>query len=148
MFGMYGALFVLTQYLQFSLGYTALQTGIRVLPAAAAVALVAHGLPVPRPRSSGQFTTAGGLLIVAAGLWQISGASITSTYARQPARDDHAGRRGRADHPLHDRLGHGLAAARGHRRGFRHQRNLHAGGRGARGGRDRQPPRPPGTPGG
>ena len=39
-FGMYGALFVLTQYLQFSLGYTALQTGIRVLPAAAAVAVV------------------------------------------------------------------------------------------------------------
>ena len=40
-FGMYGALFVLTQYLQFSLGYTALQTGLRMLPAAAAVAVVA-----------------------------------------------------------------------------------------------------------
>ena len=32
MFGLFGALFVLTQFLQFDLGYTALQTGIRVLP--------------------------------------------------------------------------------------------------------------------
>ena len=31
-FGMYGALFVLTQYLQFSLGYTALQTGSGCCP--------------------------------------------------------------------------------------------------------------------
>jgi EmrB/QacA subfamily drug resistance transporter len=81
MFGMYGALFVLTQYLQFSLGYTALQTGIRVLPAAAAVAVVAPFSPVLVRLAGSKITTAGGLLIVAAGLYQISGASITSTYA-------------------------------------------------------------------
>ena len=80
-FGMYGALFVLTQYLQFSLGYTALQTGVRVLPAAAAVAVVAPASPFLVRLIGPKFTTAAGLLIVAAGLWQISGASITSTYA-------------------------------------------------------------------
>src|SRR5450755_3846540 len=40
-FGLFGALFVLTQFLQFNLGYTALQAGVRVLPAAASIAVVA-----------------------------------------------------------------------------------------------------------
>ncbi|HTT54866.1 MAG TPA: MFS transporter [Streptosporangiaceae bacterium] len=79
-FGMYGALFVLTQYLQFSLGYTALQTGIRILPAAGAVALVAPFSPVAVRLVGAKFTVAAGLLIVAAGLWQMSGATISSTY--------------------------------------------------------------------
>ena len=48
-FGLFGALFVLTQYLQFSLGYSALQTGIRVLPAAGAVAVVAPLSAAPGP---------------------------------------------------------------------------------------------------
>ena len=38
-FGLFGALFVLTQYLQFSLGFSALQAGVRVLPAAGAIAV-------------------------------------------------------------------------------------------------------------
>ena len=79
-FGMYGALFVLTQYLQFSLGYTALQTGIRILPAAGAVALVAPFSPVLVRLIGAKITVAAGLLIVAAGLWQISGATVNSTY--------------------------------------------------------------------
>src|ERR1019366_6534996 len=41
MFGLFGALFVLTQFLQFDLGYTALQTGVRLLPAAGSIILVA-----------------------------------------------------------------------------------------------------------
>jgi Major Facilitator Superfamily len=80
-FGMYGALFVLTLYLQFSLGYTALQTGIRVLPAAAAVAVIAPLSPLLVRLIGAKLTVAGGLLIIAAGLWQISGASLSSTYA-------------------------------------------------------------------
>ena len=40
-FGLYGALFVLTQFLQFSLGFSPLQAGVRVLPAAAAVVAIA-----------------------------------------------------------------------------------------------------------
>ncbi len=79
-FGLFGSLFVLTQYLQFSLGYTALQTGVRVLPAAAAIAIVA---PVSSfaVRFVGTKVTAGvGLLIVAGGLFQISGATESTTY--------------------------------------------------------------------
>ena len=33
-FGLFGTLFVMTQFLQFVLGYSALQAGVRVLPAA------------------------------------------------------------------------------------------------------------------
>ncbi len=38
MFGLFGALFLLTQYLQFVLGYSPLAAGIRALPAAGAIA--------------------------------------------------------------------------------------------------------------
>ena len=80
-FGLFGALFVLTQYLQFDLGYTALQAGIRVLPAAGAIALVAP-LSALLVRVAGtKLTVAAGLAIVAGGLWQISGATVTTTYA-------------------------------------------------------------------
>ena len=79
-FGLFGALFVLTQFLQFQLGYSALQAGVRVLPAAAAIAVVA---PLSGPlvrRFGAKLPVVAGLLISAAGLWQISGATVTTTY--------------------------------------------------------------------
>jgi EmrB/QacA subfamily drug resistance transporter len=79
-FGLFGALFVLTQYMQFDLGYTPLQAGLRVLPAAGAIAVIAP-LSALLVRVAGtKFTVAAGMLIVAAGLWQISGATTASTY--------------------------------------------------------------------
>ena len=80
-FGLYGALFVLTQFMQFFLGYTPLQAGVRVLPAAAALVVVA--LPSARlVRVIGtKLTMAAGLALIAAGLWQISGATVTTTFA-------------------------------------------------------------------
>jgi len=80
-FGLYGALFVLTQFMQFFLGYTPLQAGIRVLPAAAALVVVA--VPSARlVRAIGtKLTMAAGLALIAGGLWQISGATITTTFA-------------------------------------------------------------------
>ena len=47
-FALFGATFLLTQYMQFVLGYTPLQAGIRLLPLAVAHAGV---LPVAAPRS-------------------------------------------------------------------------------------------------
>jgi EmrB/QacA subfamily drug resistance transporter len=79
-FGLFGALFVLTQYLQFSLGYTALQTGVRVLPAAGAVAVVAPLSALLVRWAGTRITVALGLLVIAAGLWQISTASGSTSY--------------------------------------------------------------------
>ena len=41
LFGLVGSLFVLTQFLQFNLGYSALQAGVRMLPVAGVLAVVA-----------------------------------------------------------------------------------------------------------
>ena len=81
MFGLFGALFVLTQYLQFGLGYSALQAGIRVLPAAGAIAIVAPFSTVLVRAIGTKLTVAAGLLVIAGGLWQISTASAATTYA-------------------------------------------------------------------
>ena len=80
MFGLFGALFVLTQYLQFSLGYSALQAGVRVLPAAGAIAVVAPLSTVLVRAIGTKLTVAGGLLVIAAGLWQVSLASAATNY--------------------------------------------------------------------
>ncbi|MDA8079990.1 MAG: MFS transporter [Actinomycetota bacterium] len=79
-FGLVGSLFVLTQYLQFNLGYTALETGVRVLPSAAAIAVVAPISAVAVRYVGTKVTAAAGLLLVAGGLWQISGATVVTTY--------------------------------------------------------------------
>jgi EmrB/QacA subfamily drug resistance transporter len=80
MFGLFGAIFELTQWLQFDLGFTALQTGVRILPAAGAI-VVAAPLSAPLQRAIGtKLTTAAGLLMVAGGLRQISGATVATTY--------------------------------------------------------------------
>jgi len=79
--GLFGALFVLTQFLQFDLGYTPLQAGVRVLPAAGAIAVVAPLSALLQRWAGTKLTIAAGLLIIGAGLWQISLASPTATYA-------------------------------------------------------------------
>ena len=80
-FGLYGALFVLTQFMQFLLGYTPLQAGIRVLPAAAAVVVIAPASALLVRTIGTKLTMAAGLALIAAGLWQISGATVTTTFA-------------------------------------------------------------------
>jgi EmrB/QacA subfamily drug resistance transporter len=80
MFGLFGALFVLTQLLQFDLGYTALQTGIRVLPAAGSIILVAPFASLLDRALGAKIVVGGGLALIAGGLWQISGVTVTTTY--------------------------------------------------------------------
>lgn len=80
MFGLFGTLFLLTQYLQFSLGYSALAAGVRVLPAAGAIAVVASLSSRLLPVTTVRYTVGAGLLAIVGGLWQISGATVASTY--------------------------------------------------------------------
>ncbi len=79
-YGLFGSLFVLTQMLQFQLGYTPLQAGVRVLPAAGAIALAAPLSSLLVRAAGTKLAVGAGLLTVAAGLWLVSGASVTSTY--------------------------------------------------------------------
>jgi EmrB/QacA subfamily drug resistance transporter len=81
MFGLVGSLFLLTQFLQFELGYSALQAGLRMLPVAAAMAVIAP-LSAAVVRLVGtKLTVAAGLALIAAGFWQVSQASVNWTYA-------------------------------------------------------------------
>lgn len=80
MFGLYGALFVLTQFLQFQLGYTPLQAGVRVLPAAGAIAVMAPLSTVLVRKLGSKPTLVAGLAVVAAGLFEISTASVSTAY--------------------------------------------------------------------
>ena len=137
-FGLFGALFVLTQYLQFSLGYSALQAGVRVLPAAGAIAIVAPLSTIGVRAVGTKLMVAAGLLIVAGGLWQLSTASATTTFTGILPGLILLGAGAGPGHPVSDRIGHGLPAQRAHRRRLRDQRHVPAGRRRTGRGRDRQ----------
>jgi len=80
-FGLMGALFIQTQFLQFDLGFSPLQAGVRILPIAAMIVVGAGLSPILTRVIGIKFTVASGLLAIAGGLWQISAAStVTATY--------------------------------------------------------------------
>jgi EmrB/QacA subfamily drug resistance transporter len=80
-FGLLGGLFVLTQFLQFDLGLSPLQAGLRILPMAAVLGVSAPLSPLLGRVIGLKFTVASGLAAVAGGLWQISVVSaVTTTY--------------------------------------------------------------------
>lgn len=80
MFGIFGTLFVLTQFLQFQLGYTPLEAGLRMLPAAGAIAVVAPPSSTLVRAIGTKLTITLGLLLAGAGLWQISAATDSTAY--------------------------------------------------------------------
>ena len=80
MFAMMGTLFVMTQLLQFGFGYSAIEAGVRILPAAAVLAITAPASTLVIHRFGTKLTVGVGLLTVSAGLWQLSLASVSSTY--------------------------------------------------------------------
>jgi len=79
-FALLGTLFLLTQFLQFDLGYSALAAGVRMLPIAAALAVISPGSSVLVQRIGIKLVTALGLLLAAAGLYLTSRLTIQSTY--------------------------------------------------------------------
>ncbi|HEV8066027.1 MAG TPA: MFS transporter, partial [Acidimicrobiales bacterium] len=79
-FALMGGLFLLTQYLQFSLGYSPLATGLRILPIAAVV-LVAAPLSSLLVRSVGtKPVVVVGMVLIAAGLELLSHVTVHGTY--------------------------------------------------------------------
>ena len=78
-FGLLGALFVMTQFLQFDLGLSPLQAGVRILPMAGVLVVCAVLSPVVARAIGTKLTVATALAAVAGGLWQISAASTGAT---------------------------------------------------------------------
>ncbi len=81
-FGLMGVLFLQTQFLQFDLGSSPPQAGVRILPAAGLICISAPLSPIIARRIGIKLVVAAGLAAVAGGLWQISAVSTTAaTYA-------------------------------------------------------------------
>ena len=79
-FALMGGLFLLTQYLQFSLGYSPLQTGLRIAPIAA-VLLVVAPLSSVIVRFVGTKPVVGtGMALIAVGLALLSRVTVYGTY--------------------------------------------------------------------
>jgi EmrB/QacA subfamily drug resistance transporter len=81
-FGLMGALFLSTQFLQFDLGFSPLDAGIRILPIAITVVVGATASPMAARQVGIKVTVAAGLVSIAAGLWQVSASSrFDTSYA-------------------------------------------------------------------
>ncbi len=79
-FAMFGSIFLLTQYFQFVLGYTPLETGIRMLPFAASMMVVAPLSSRVVDRLGSKVTVATGLGMVTAGLLSMTMLQVDSPY--------------------------------------------------------------------
>jgi Na+/melibiose symporter-like transporter len=78
-FGLLGALFLLTQFLQFDLDLSPLQAGVRILPLAAVLVVSAALSPLLARVVGIKLTVAAGLAAIAGGLWQVSAVSSPAT---------------------------------------------------------------------
>jgi EmrB/QacA subfamily drug resistance transporter len=79
-FSLFGALFFMSQYLQFVLGFDALQSGVRLLPVAAALVVAAPLSASLVARFGTKYVVTLGLTCVAASMVIFSHASTTSGY--------------------------------------------------------------------
>jgi EmrB/QacA subfamily drug resistance transporter len=80
-FALFGSLFFLTQYLQFVVGYTALEAGLRVAPLALVLMVSAPLSGRLTARLGNKLLVSAGMLIVAAGLGYMGTLSVTSGYS-------------------------------------------------------------------
>lgn len=79
-FGLFGSTFFLTQYMQFVLGYTTLQTGVRMIPVAIGVGIAAPLGARLTERFGAKAIVAAGLATVAGGLLILSTATMSTGY--------------------------------------------------------------------
>jgi EmrB/QacA subfamily drug resistance transporter len=79
-FALFGSLFFLTQYLQFVLGYSALEAGLRVAPIALVLIVVSPLAGRLVNRVGNKVLVVAGMSVVAVGLWFLSTITIASGY--------------------------------------------------------------------
>ncbi|MCU1375211.1 MAG: drug resistance transporter [Actinomycetia bacterium] len=79
-FALFGSLFLLTQLLQFVLGYSALEAGVRLLPIAVTLMLVAPNSARLVEWLGTKAVVASGMTLVAAGLFAASRLGVESAY--------------------------------------------------------------------
>jgi len=79
-FAMFGSMFLLTQYLQYVLGYTPLETGVRLLPFAASMMVTAPLSAKVVERIGTKLTVALGLGLVTTGLLAMTTLAVDSSY--------------------------------------------------------------------
>ena len=85
-FALMGALFLLTQYLQFSLGYSALQTGLRIAPIAAVLLVVAPLSTLAVRYVGTKPIVFAGLGLIAVGLALLARITVTAPTSRRSRR--------------------------------------------------------------
>lgn len=79
-FAMFGSIFLLTQYLQFTLGYTPLESGIRMLPYAVTMMIVAPTSSRVVERFGSKYTIALGLGLASVALVLMTGLTVSTDY--------------------------------------------------------------------
>jgi len=79
-FSLFGGLFLLTQYLQFSLGYSALQAGLRVGPIALTILFVAPASMFLVRRLGTKLVVFSGMSAIACGFGILSRTTLAGTY--------------------------------------------------------------------
>jgi EmrB/QacA subfamily drug resistance transporter len=81
LFALLGMFFLMTQYLQFALGYSPLEAGVRVAPVALVLLVIAPFSAVAARRFGTKFVVASGMALIALGLGLLSTTTLAGTYA-------------------------------------------------------------------
>ncbi|MGQ0802772.1 MAG: DHA2 family efflux MFS transporter permease subunit [Actinomycetota bacterium] len=79
-FAMFGSIFLFTQYFQFVLGYSALETGVRLMPWAVTMMILAPNSPRLVERVGTKAVVSSGLALMGVGLITMAGVSASSPY--------------------------------------------------------------------
>ena len=81
LFALLGMFFLMTQYLQFVLGFSPLEAGVRIAPVALALLLIAPLSVIVARRVGTKLVVGSGMALIAVGLGVLSRTTVAGTYA-------------------------------------------------------------------
>ena len=122
-FALFGTLFLLSQYMQSVMGYTAFQSGVRYLPLAATLLVISPQSAKLAARFGSKVVVAAGLTTVAGGMLLLLRLSTTSGYGAVLASLVVRGRRDGPDDGTGNGIHHGFAPPGAGRRRFGGERH-------------------------